>query len=66
MIRTLGVLGFLLVLEAAGRLGLIEALPPVSVVLVTAAGLAADGSFLSDVGATLSACAAGLLIAVVT
>ncbi|GAA2772300.1 ABC transporter permease [Nonomuraea dietziae] len=66
MIRTLGVLGFLLVLEAAGRLGLIEALPPVSVVLVTAAGLAVDGSFLSDVGATLSACAAGLLIAVVT
>ncbi|MEU4548164.1 ABC transporter permease [Nonomuraea dietziae] len=65
MIRTLGVLGFLLVLEAAGRLGLIEALPPVSVVLVTAAGLAADGSFLADVGATLTACVAGLLIAVV-
>ncbi|GAA2399072.1 ABC transporter permease [Nonomuraea africana] len=66
MIRALGVLGFLLLLEAAGRLGLIEALPPVSVVLVTAAGLAADGAFLADVGATLAACAAGLLIAILT
>ncbi|MFE3450679.1 ABC transporter permease [Nonomuraea sp. NPDC059194] len=61
-----GVLGFLLLLEAAGRAGLIGVLPPVSAVLVTAAGLAVDGAFLSDVGVTLAACASGLLIAVVT
>ncbi|MET9344850.1 ABC transporter permease subunit [Nonomuraea sp. NPDC003804] len=61
-----GVLGFLLLLEAAGRTGLIAVLPPVSVVLVTAAGLAADGAFLADVGVTLAACVTGLLIAVVT
>ncbi|WP_049564986.1 ABC transporter permease [Nonomuraea sp. SBT364] len=61
-----GVLGFLALLEAAGRLGLIgrDVLPYVSAVLVTAAELAADGDFLRHVANTLSACAAGLLIAV--
>ncbi|MFD1935239.1 MULTISPECIES: ABC transporter permease [Nonomuraea] len=61
-----GVLGFLLLLEVAGRTGLIEVLPPVSAVLVTAAGLVVDGVFLADVGVTLAACATGLLIAIVT
>ncbi|WP_113701687.1 ABC transporter permease [Nonomuraea lactucae] len=61
-----GVLGFLALLEAAGRLGIIDrnVLPYVSTVLATAAELAADDEFRRHVLATLTACAAGLLIAV--
>ncbi|WP_283134211.1 ABC transporter permease [Rhizohabitans arisaemae] len=63
----IGVAGFLLVAEAAGRLGLIDPtiLPLTSTVLGRTIGLAADGDFLSEVGATLLACFAGLLIAIV-
>lgn len=60
-----GVVGFVALLEAAGRLGMIDrdVLPYVSTVLATAAELAADDGFHRHVLATLGACAAGLLIA---
>lgn len=51
--------------EALGRAGIVheDFLPPASVILARAAALAADGAFLADVGATLTAWALGLLIA---
>ncbi|GAA4058606.1 ABC transporter permease [Nonomuraea soli] len=63
-----GVLGFLVLVELAGRVGLIDPglLPYVSDVLVAAAGLPFEEKFLIDVLATLEACALGLLIALVT
>lgn len=56
----------LLLAEGAGRLGLIDpaTVPPVSVVLVTAAGLLADPGFLAAAAATLAAWACGLAIAI--
>src|SRR5689334_22939700 len=61
-----GVLAFVLLAEAAGRLGLISrsSLPLTSTVLWRAARLPGDTRFLSDLGATLEAWAAGLAITV--
>ncbi|NRQ34410.1 ABC transporter permease [Nonomuraea sp. NN258] len=61
-----GVLGFLALVEAAGRLGLIDRdiMPYVSTVLASAAGLVLEADFLKHVLATLEACAIGLLIAI--
>lgn len=56
-----GVAAFLILAELAGRLG---DFPRASEVLVAAARLAVDGAFLADVGATLTACLTGLLIAI--
>lgn len=63
-----GVLGFLVLVEALGRLGVIDPgiLPYVSTVLVTTVELAFEGEFLGHVGNTLLACAVGLAIAIVT
>jgi NitT/TauT family transport system permease protein len=62
-----GVLVFLLLAEAAGRLGLISrsSLPLTSSVLARAVTLPGDTRFLADLGATLEAWAAGLAITVV-
>jgi NitT/TauT family transport system permease protein len=62
-----GVLVFLLLAEAAGRLGLISrsSLPLTSTVLWRAARLPGDTRFLADLGATLEAWAVGLAITVV-
>jgi NitT/TauT family transport system permease protein len=62
----IGVLAFLLVAEAAGRLGLISrsSLPLTSTVLWRAARLPGDTRFLADLGATLEAWAVGLAITV--
>jgi len=51
--------------EALGRAGIVheDFLPPASVILTRAAELAVDRTFLTDVGATLTAWAVGLLIA---
>lgn len=62
LLGTVGVVAFLILAELAG--GLAD-FPRVSEVLVEAAKLTVDGSFLSDVGATLAACLTGLLIAIV-
>jgi NitT/TauT family transport system permease protein len=64
-----GVAGVLLVVaasEALGRAGIVheDFLPPASVILIRAAELGADGEFLTDVRATLTAWALGLLIAI--
>ena len=61
-----GVLIFLLVAEAVGRLGLISrsVLPLTSTVLARTVLLIGDGRFLADLGATLAAWAAGLAVAV--
>jgi NitT/TauT family transport system permease protein len=64
-----GAAGVLLVLgasEALGRAGIVheDFLPPASVILTRAAGLAADSGFRTDMLATLTAWALGLLIAV--
>ena len=61
-----GVVVFLLLAEAAGRLGLISrsALPLTSSVLKQAVLLAGNGEFLSDLGATMEAWALGMAITV--
>lgn len=61
-----GVVLFLLVAEAAGRLGIIResVLPLTSTVLGRTVKLAVDGRFISDCGATLEAWAVGLAITV--
>src|SRR6185437_9900064 len=61
-----GVAGFLLLAEAAGRLGLISraALPLTSSVLWRAVLLAGNGRFLADLGATLEAWAVVMAITV--
>jgi NitT/TauT family transport system permease protein len=63
---TIGVAVFLLLAEAAGRLGIISrsALPLTSSVLARAALLAGDTRFLTDLGATVEAWAVGLAITV--
>ncbi|MFD9946970.1 ABC transporter permease [Nonomuraea sp. NPDC059023] len=63
-----GVLGFLVLVEGLGRLGVIdpEIIPLVSTVLATTAEIAVEGEFLSEVGNTLLACLIGLVIAIVT
>jgi NitT/TauT family transport system permease protein len=63
---TAGVAVFLLLAEAAGRLGLISrsALPLTSAVLARAVLLAGNGRFLADFGATLEAWAAGMAVTV--
>ena len=60
-----GVLGFLVLVEYAGRLGIVrdDVLPYASAVLSAAAQLTGDGEFHEHVLATLEACAAGLAIA---
>ncbi|MEO3871983.1 ABC transporter permease [Nonomuraea sp. B12E4] len=65
ILGALGVLGFLAIVEVAGRTGLIPAavLPPVSQVLAVAAVLPLEEQFRSDVLATLEACLSGLVIA---
>lgn len=61
-----GVVVFLLLAEALGRLGVIpqSALPLTSTVLARAVGLLGNGRFLADLGATLEAWAVGLAITV--
>jgi NitT/TauT family transport system permease protein len=61
-----GVVVFLLLAEAAGRLGVISrsALPLTSAVLARAVLLAGNGRFLADFGATVEAWAAGMAITV--
>ncbi|MEU6739047.1 ABC transporter permease [Streptosporangium sandarakinum] len=63
----LGVAGFLLVMEALGRTGIVDPylIPLASTILTGAARLLTNGEFLSQVGVTLSSCAIGLLLAVV-
>jgi NitT/TauT family transport system permease protein len=62
-----GVVVFLVAAEAVSRLGIVPAhiLPPMSQVLLDTAGLLVDPTFLADVGATLTAWAIGLGIAIV-
>jgi NitT/TauT family transport system permease protein len=61
-----GVVGFLLLCEAAGRLGIISrtALPLTSSVLWRVVLLAGNGRFLADFGATVEAWAIGMAITV--
>ncbi len=61
-----GVVAFLLLAEAAGRLGIISraALPLASSVLWRAVLLAGNGRFIADLGATLEAWALGMAITV--
>lgn len=61
-----GVVAFLLLCEAAGRLGIISraALPLTSSVLARVVLLAGNGRFLADFGATLEAWAVGMAITV--
>jgi NitT/TauT family transport system permease protein len=61
-----GIAVFLLLAEAAGRLGVISrsALPLTSSVLARTVLLAGDGRFAADLGATLEAWAAGMAITV--
>src|SRR3954454_19396500 len=61
-----GVAVFLLLAEAAGRLGIISrsAMPLISAVLARAALLAGNGRFIADLWATLAAWAAGMPITV--
>src|SRR5580692_6533606 len=61
-----GVIVFLLLAEAAGRLGIISrsALPLTSSVLWRTVLLAGNGQFIADMGATVEAWAAGLAITV--
>src|SRR5579859_3232235 len=61
-----GIMVFLLLAEAAGRLGIISrsALPLTSSVLWRAVLLAGSGRFLADLGATVAAWAAGMAITV--
>jgi NitT/TauT family transport system permease protein len=61
-----GIAAFLLLAEAAGRLGIISrsALPLTSAVLGRAVLLAGDARFLADLGATVQAWAIGLVITV--
>jgi NitT/TauT family transport system permease protein len=63
---TAGVVIFLLLAEAAGRLGIISrsALPLTSAVLARAVLLAGSGRFLADLGATVQAWAAGMAVTV--
>jgi NitT/TauT family transport system permease protein len=63
---TTGIAGFLLLAEAAGRLGVISrsALPLASSVLARVVLLAGDTRFLADFGATVEAWAAGMAITV--
>ncbi|MFI0444151.1 ABC transporter permease [Actinomadura sp. 6N118] len=62
----LGVLVFLVLAEAAARLGFIKSsvLPPMSAVVKAAVLLAGDTGFLQDVGATLYVWACGMLLTV--
>ncbi|MCG5219072.1 ABC transporter permease [Streptosporangium sp. KLBMP 9127] len=61
----LGVAGLLCLLEAGGRTGVIDPLvfPLISGVVARAATFAIDPEFLADIAATLTAWAAGLLLA---
>jgi NitT/TauT family transport system permease protein len=61
-----GVVAFLLLAEAAGRLGLISrsALPLTSAVLARVVLLAGDGRFLADLGAPVEAWAVGMAVTV--
>ena len=61
-----GVVVFLLLSEAAGRLGIVSrsALPLTSAVLARAVLLAGDARFLADFGATVEAWAVGMAITV--
>ncbi|MFG2005439.1 ABC transporter permease [Spirillospora sp. NPDC048911] len=63
----LGVLAFLVLAEAATRLGLIKSsvLPPMSAVVRSAVLLVGDTAFLRDVGATLYVWAVGMLLTIV-
>jgi NitT/TauT family transport system permease protein len=63
----IGVVVFLLIAEALGRLGAIpqSVLPLTSSVLAKGASLLGNGRFLADLGATLEAWAIGLIITVV-
>jgi NitT/TauT family transport system permease protein len=63
---TAGVAAFLLLAEAAGRLGIISrsALPLTSSVLARVALLAGNSRFLADFGATVEAWAAGMAVTV--
>ncbi|MEV8632826.1 ABC transporter permease subunit [Streptosporangium sp. NPDC051023] len=62
----LGIAGLLLVMEAAGRAGLVDpaVLPLTSTILTRVAELAVDGEFLANVGATMTAWGLGLLLTV--
>ena len=62
-----GVVVFLLLAEALGRLGIIprSVLPLTSTVLARAVGLLGNGRFVTDLGATLEAWAVGLAITVI-
>jgi NitT/TauT family transport system permease protein len=62
-----GVVVFLLLAEALGRLGIIprSVLPLTSTVLARAGGLLGNGRFVADLGATLEAWAIGLAITVI-
>jgi NitT/TauT family transport system permease protein len=62
-----GVVVFLLLAEALGRLGILpqSVLPLTSTVLARAAGLLGNGRFIADLGATLEAWAVGLAITVI-
>jgi NitT/TauT family transport system permease protein len=62
-----GVVVFLLLAEALGRLGIIprSVLPLTSTVLARAVGLLGNGRFVADLGATLEAWAVGLAITVI-
>jgi NitT/TauT family transport system permease protein len=62
-----GVVVFLLLAEALGRLGIIprSVLPLTSTVLARTAGLLGNGRFVADLGATLEAWAVGLAITVI-
>ena len=62
-----GVVAFLLLAEALGRLGIIprSVLPLTSTVLARAVGLLGNGRFMADLGATLEAWAVGLAITVI-
>ncbi len=63
---TAGVVVFLLLAEAAGRLGIVSrsALPLTSAVLARAVLLAGNGRFVADFGATVQAWAVGMAITV--
>ncbi|GAA3593653.1 ABC transporter permease [Nonomuraea rosea] len=65
LLGALGVAGFLVAAELAGRGGLVpDVLPYMSDVLVAAAGLPLEAQFRADVLATLAACLSGLAIAI--
>ncbi|RKS68940.1 NitT/TauT family transport system permease protein [Actinomadura pelletieri DSM 43383] len=66
VLGVVGVAGAVVLAEVVSRGGLVDetALPPASTVLAEAGRLAVDGEFLVDVGATLTAWAGGLALAV--